>query len=145
MHQSRSQPAVPYSHTHTHSWTHISHTHTHTQMHSWAHVYTGSTDADRWERLGCAPGIFAHPTHQSTFHTDGRVEEVSMYAGCLVVVIMIRLQLCFVVSFLDCWNLGCPFVPIVTVFAGCTYSPHIQFLVSLSCLHDLPGSQLGLE
>lgn len=52
----------------------------HTQMHSWAHVCTGWTDADRWERWGCAPGTFAHPTHQYTFHTEGRVEELYTYA-----------------------------------------------------------------
>lgn len=53
---------------HTHSWARTSHTHKH--MHSWAHVYTGWTDADRCERWGSTSRTFAHPTHQSTFHTD---------------------------------------------------------------------------
>lgn len=62
------------THVHTHSWARTSHTHKH--MHSWAHVYTGWTDADRCERWGSTSRTFAHPTHQSTFHTDCMIHRV---------------------------------------------------------------------
>lgn len=86
--ESRIQPVVPSSYTHTntqrhaHSWARTS------RAHSWAHVYTSSTDADLWERWGCAPRTFAHPTHRSTFHTNSRVaaprECVLCYYPCLL-------------------------------------------------------------
>lgn len=54
--------------THMHTMTHsqLSARSSHSQMHSWAHVCAGWTDADGWERWGGAPGTFAHPTHDST-------------------------------------------------------------------------------
>lgn len=81
-HKGRLQPTVPYSHNDTVSAELTLQSHTHTHVYNAAHVYTGRTDANVLERWSCAPGTFAHPTLQSTFLTDSRVEELCPSPSC---------------------------------------------------------------
>ena len=75
MHKNRPQPTLSCSHAHNDTLTAELALVTHTNAQLSMCLYRLNR-CNCWERWGCAPGTFAHPTHQSTFHTDCRVEEL---------------------------------------------------------------------
>ncbi len=94
----------------------------HKQVHSWAHVGAGWTDADRWSRWGWARAAFACRAHRSPFHTDPTACRLCTRSFCVIFTFLQKAFCSDLWLYLTSWNFSCPSLHIVTAFS----SPHMQ-------------------